>query len=452
MAVAEWLLAASAREIALFAGVGLLIGGIDDAVIDLLWLARIGWRRLTVYRRHPRATAMTLALPHNPGRLALFVAAWQESAVIGPMLENALATLDHGDYRIYVGTYPNDPGTIAAVRAIRDPRVRLVTGTVPGPTTKAECLNRLWDALLMDEANSDTLYKAVIIHDAEDVVHPMELRVFDTLIERFGFIQLPVLPLVDPGSRWISGSYIDEFAEAHGRQLAVREARGAGLPAAGVGCAIGRRAIGRIARDAGGYPFDATSLTEDYELGLRLRQNGVRAAFVSIPAAPGKPLVAVRAYFPATLDAAVRQKTRWITGIALAGWDRLRWHGGVAEYWMRLRDRRSVLAAAILAASYLALMLVPLCAMLRVTIDWPGWAGSVFVANAILLVWRAVMRFAMVTQLYGASEGCRSLPRMFVSNIIAMMAARRALFRYVPGQPPSWDKTAHHFPEPVPCD
>ena len=452
MAVAEWLLAASTREIALFAGVGLLIGGIDDAVIDLLWLSRTIWRRLTVYRRYQRITATTLAPASRPGRLALFVAAWQEAGVIGPMLENALSCLQHDDYRIYVGTYPNDPETIAAVREVRDPRVRLVTGTVPGPTTKADFLNRLWDALLMDEANSDTLYKAVIIHDAEDVVHPMELRVFDALIERFAFIQLPVLPLIDPGSRWISGSYIDEFAEAHGRQLAMREALGAGLPAAGVGCAIARRAIGRIARDAGGPPFDATSLTEDYEIGLRLRQNGVRAAFVSMPAAPGKPLVAVRAYFPATLDAAVRQKTRWITGIALAGWDRLRWHGGVAEYWMRLRDRRSVLAAAILAASYAALVLDALCRFLHVPIDWPGWAHPLFAANAMLLAWRATMRLAMVTRLYGAAEGCRSVPRMIVSNIITMMAARRALFRYVPGAPPSWDKTAHHFPETVPCD
>ena len=59
--------------------------------------------------------------------------------------------------------------------------------------------------------------------------------------------------------------------------------------------------------------------------------------------------IATRAYFPATLDAAVAQKARWMTGIALAGWDRLGWSGGLAERWMRLRDRQSVLAALVLA-------------------------------------------------------------------------------------------------------
>ena len=68
-----------------------------------------------------------------------------------------------------------------------------------------------------------------------------ELRIFDGLIERAAVIQLPVLPLPDPHSRWISGHYCDEFAEAHIKELVVREAVGAAIPLAGVGCAIARR-------------------------------------------------------------------------------------------------------------------------------------------------------------------------------------------------------------------
>jgi adsorption protein B len=52
-----------------------------------------------------------------------------------------------------------------------------------------------------------------------------------------------------------------------------------------VGCAIGRNAIGRMARETDGHPFDETSLTEDYEMGLRLRAFGGRAAFIAMPAA-----------------------------------------------------------------------------------------------------------------------------------------------------------------------
>ena len=72
-----------ARELVLFAAAGFLIGGIDDLVIDLIWFGRSLWRRIAVYSRHPRANAGSLAPPAHPGRLVIFVAAWQESAVIG---------------------------------------------------------------------------------------------------------------------------------------------------------------------------------------------------------------------------------------------------------------------------------------------------------------------------------------------------------------------------------
>ena len=82
-----------------------------------------------------------------------------------------------------------------------------------------------------------------MLHDAEDVVHRFELRIFDGLIDRAAVIQLPVLPLIDRQSRWIGGHYCDEFAEAHVKELVVREAVGAAIPLAGVGCAIERRAL-----------------------------------------------------------------------------------------------------------------------------------------------------------------------------------------------------------------
>jgi adsorption protein B len=439
-------LALATREITVFAAVGLLIGGIDDVAIDLLWLARTLRRRLTIYRRHPRMTAQTLPAPDRPGRIAIFVPAWKEEAVIGDMLRRALATLRHDDYRIYVGTYPNDPATAAAVLAVNDPRVRLVGGDLPGPTTKAECLNRLWHAMRRDERNAIEPFKAIVLHDAEDVVHPDELRLFDRLIERFDFIQIPVLPLVDAKSRWVSGSYIDEFSEAHARHMIVREALGAGIPSAGVGSAISRRALGLIAKTAGGLPFDETSLTEDYEIGLRLRYLGGSGAFVVMPERPGGLPVAVKAYFPATFKTAVRQKSRWTIGIALAGWDRLRWSGGFAESWMRLRDRRAVLAALVLAASYAAFALGLLCWLLRVDPGWPAWAAVVLWCDLALLGWRIAMRAATVTRFYGLAQGCRSIPRILTGNMIAIAAAARALLLYRPGIVPAWDKTEHHFP------
>ncbi|SFP95144.1 glycosyltransferase [Sphingomonas rubra] len=130
-----------AFEAMLFAAVGLLIGGLDDLGIDLLFLMR------HVHRRGMgRWSVANLPNWTNRGTVAVFVPAWDEAAVIGGMLRAALARFDHADYRIYVGLYPNDPDCIAAARAVADgdPRVRLVIGPRDGPTTKADCLNTLW--------------------------------------------------------------------------------------------------------------------------------------------------------------------------------------------------------------------------------------------------------------------------------------------------------------------
>lgn len=434
------------RETALFAAFGFLLLGLSDLLVDLIWLG------LRLFRDR-QEQALPAAV--RPGRLAIFVPAWDEAAVIGQMLEHSQAAFGAADYRLYIGCYPNDPATIAAVRAAAGPRVRLVVGPAPGPTSKADCLNRLWDAMLADEAAEDGAVKAVVLHDAEDVVHSAELELFDALVERYDLVQLPVLPLVDPDSRFVSGHYLDEFTEAHGKELVVRAAIGASLPSAGVGCAISRDALATLAA-LRGAPFDPDSLTEDYELGLRLHALGRRAAFVRRAAGPGQAIVATREYFPATLDAAVAQKARWMTGIALAGWDRLGWSGGLAERWMRLRDRQSLFAALVLAAAYASLALYTLLVLVAWLTPWTlppfGPALTALLAiNSVLLLWRLGMRFGFVAAAYGWREGVRSLPRTVTANIIAMMAARRALTRYLAGRT-HWDKTAHAFPDRLPVE
>ncbi|WP_010214614.1 glycosyl transferase family protein [Sphingomonas sp. PAMC 26621] len=443
-----------AHEAILFSMVGFCIGGLDDLAIDLTWLvSRIG--------RRPHALPRTLAAcdPRPQRRMAVFIAAWDEASVIGAMLATALDRFDHGDYRLYVGTYPNDPATIAAVAdvAARDARVRLVIGARPGPTTKADCLNTVWRALARDEALDGRTAAAIILHDAEDLVHPGELRVFDTLIGPYSVVQLPIRPLVDRGARLVSGHYADEFAEAHGKQLVVRQLLGAGLPLAGVGCAIERGMIERIAAARGGCPFDAASLTEDYEFGLQVAGLGGRGILARVRESETGPLVAVRAYFPSTSASAVRQKARWMTGIALSGWDRLGW-GPVRDWrdhWMRMRDRRAPLAVLVVAAAYfgLAAFTASRLGHLLLATPAPNLATKgkwLLGANAALLAWRLAMRALFTGRAYGWREACWSLPRAVVANYIALFAARRALVGYVGslcGVALRWEKTAHVFPD-----
>ena len=450
------LLGRAAAELALFAAVGFLLFAANDLVVDIIYFARRIWRGATVYSRYPRAFADTLHESQPPGFIAIFVPAWDESAVIASMLRAALQRFDHPDYRIFVGHYRNDPATAAAIASVVDPRIEPVRVEHDGPTTKADCLNQLYDALIAHEVAIGRSAKAVVLHDAEDVVHPLELKVFDRLIDRAAVIQLPVLPLVDRGSRWISGHYCDEFAEAHIKELVVREAIGASIPLAGVGCAIARRPLSDLAAHQQGRPFVETSITEDYELGLRLGELGQKTMFVRIPARAGeRGVVASRGHFPSSFGAAIRQKARWLGGISLSGWDRLGWSGGLGERWMRMRDRRGPLAALVLAAGYLAALIwtqlwiaEALGAPFQARMD--PMLVRLLTVNGWLLAWRVLMRATFTASAYGIGEGLRSIPRIVVGNVIAILATARAFSVYVGGGPTRWEKTQHIFPKELP--
>ncbi|MBB3348134.1 glycosyl transferase family protein [Sphingomonas sp. BK069] len=429
-----------AVETTFFAAAVLFVLGLDDVLLDLI----------AASVRRADAPVLTLAGVRHL-RFAVLIPAWQEEQVIGAMLRATLARYDHPCYRLYVGCYPNDPATADAVRTVDDPRVRLVVGDQDGPTTKADCLNQLWQALTAEAAWRPD---AVVLHDAEDMVHPLELRVAEQALRSAVLVQLPVLPLIDPARHWVTGHYADEFAETHARDLVARAALGAALPLAGVGCAIRHDALERLA-GVTGLPFAADSLTEDYELGLRAASLGMAVRFVR-QRDPGGGLIATRAYFPDTLTHAVRQKARWIGGIALAGWDRTGWGAPrAAERWMRWRDRRAPLAATAVATGYLA---ATLAAVGLLGHHWrgdsPPAAGhglrALLAVNAVLLGWRLIARARLTTAAYGWREGLRALPRIAVANAVLILSAGRALRLHVAalrGAPPRWDKTAHRFPD-----
>jgi adsorption protein B len=445
-----------AAELALFSAVGFLLFAINDLAVDAIYFARRLWRTATIYRRYPKTFGSARAQRQGGQRfIAIFVPAWDESAVIAPMLRATVDRLDYSNYRIFVGNYRNDPATAAAIASVRDPRIEVVVVHEDGPTTKADCLNHLYDALIEYELRENISASAVVLHDSEDVVHPLELVVFNSLIDRAALIQLPVQPLPDPRSRWIAGHYCDEFAEAHSKELVVREAIGASIPLAGVGCAIAREPLARLAALNEGYPFADGSMTEDYELGLRMGELGMKTIFVRMPAVPGnRGVIASRGHFPATFGEAVRQKARWLGGIALTGWDRLGWRGGLGERWMRMRDRRGPIAALLLLSGYLAALIwsqlwlaEAIGAPVQVGID--PMLSTLLWINLWLLLWRIAMRALFTGSAYGWREGVRSVPRLVVGNMIAICAAARALVIYLGRSPPAWDKTRHTFPKEI---
>jgi adsorption protein B len=133
-----------AAELAFFAGTGFLLFGLNDLLVDGIYFGRRLWRSATVYSRFPRAYASNLEVHEPFPLLAVFIPAWDESAVIAPMLSAALRRFDYPNYRLFVGYYRNDPATCAAIASIDDPRVEAVLVDVDGPSTKADCLNHLY--------------------------------------------------------------------------------------------------------------------------------------------------------------------------------------------------------------------------------------------------------------------------------------------------------------------
>lgn len=439
------------HELMAFAAFWFCVGLIDELAVDLVWV----WMRLT-------GKVNTLRLPVGygaeplSGQTAVLIPAFQESAVIGATVSHMLAAWPQRELTVYVGCYRNDPATLAAASAAigDDSRVRLVVHAADGPTTKADCLNRLYRAIEADEARLGRSYASVILHDGEDMVHPAALQAIDAALVLRDFVQLPVRPEPQPRSRWIAGHYSDEFAESHGKGMVVRAALGAPLPAAGVGCGFSRAALGQLAahRAAEGEagPFAPECLTEDYELGLILSQEGRGSAFLRMRDDAGD-LVATRSYFPDRIDAAVRQKTRWVHGIAFQGWDRLGWSGRAVELWMALRDRRGPLTALVLAAAYL--LLVVDAVLLGLSLGGIAVPRSLSAPLKVMLaiafagfVWRTAIRFAFTTREYGWREGLLAVLRIPLANVIAIMAGRRAFaayFRSLRTGKVVWDKTAH---------
>jgi adsorption protein B len=448
----------AAAELLLFAGIWFFIGAIDDLALDGVWM----WQHL-LRRRDDESHGLVVAAQPVPAgaaggfpRHAVFIPAWDEAGVIGDMVGHCLHRWPGRHFRLYVGVYANDPATgYAASRGARgDDRVRIVPLGISGPTSKADCLNRIWRAMLADERDGGFRFVSVVLHDAEDVVHPCELQVYDRLLDRYAFVQLPVSPLIDAAAPLISGHYADEFTEAHARAMPVRSRLGVAMPCAGVGCGFARNTLQALAEASpGGSPFATDSLTEDYELGIRIHEAGGRGIFVRARDSSGD-LIATRAYFPGDLAASVRQKTRWTIGIALSGWDRTGWGKGLADIWMRARDRRSALSALVLVTGYLGLLgwlIVSAGAVAGVYQPAPldPAFNALLIANGVVLAWRMGWRAMCTGQHYGWREALWSVPRAFVGNIIAVMAARRALVAYagsLNGTKLAWDKTRHHIP------
>lgn len=454
----------------------MLISGLDDLFIDIVyWLRRL-WKSLFIYRKQRRACYYDLYLPAERP-LAIMVPAWHETGVIGNMAELAATTLDYENYHIFVGTYPNDPDTQRDVDEVcaRFPNVHKVVCARPGPTSKADCLNNVLDAILQFERRARVTFEGFILHDAEDVVCGLELRLFNFLVERKDLIQIPVYPFERQWNNFTSLHYLDEFAELHGKDIPVREALAGQVPSAGVGTCFSRRAILALIEAGNGVAFDVQSLTEDYDIGLRLKEWGMAEIFVRFPVlryqrhhpqtshlgqnARDCNVICVREYFPDRLETAVRQKSRWIIGIVYQGYRTHGWSRGPVLNYFLWRDRKGAINNFVSFAAML--ILLQLMATWVVQQVWPEaprfvsifeghrWFNFILMMNIALMCNRVLQRVVFVSGYYGVKQGLLSVPRLLWGNLVNFLANWRAIRQIIKTGDPrrvAWDKTTHDFP------
>lgn len=436
----------------------LLLSALDDIFVDLYyWFHNFFDRKkFKKYRYSNPEEIEGLEEKH----IAIFVPAWHESEVIDKMLIHACRTIQYTNFDFFVGVYPNDPDTIKKVEEVGAiyPNVHAIVTEKPGPTTKADNLNQVFQGLLKYENLTGKRYDIIIGHDAEDIIHPMSLKLHNYFIPEYDMVQVPVFPLHVEHANIIHWTYADEFAENHTKDLVARAHFSGFVPSAGVGTAYNRWLLEFVGTSFAKNIFRAASLTEDYDIALRLALGRANLLYVYKPFGID---VSTRAYFPHSLRAAVRQRARWLTGICLESWRNVGWVGDAKFRFTLYRDRKAVITNSINFFAYVVVFYL----LLYESVRWGFTAGALLppivvkgtllwdlvVIDTMLMLWRLAHRFITTKRVYGLWGATLSVIRVPLSNIINFSATARALYLFTKsvlrGKPLKWDKTAHTFPQ-----
>ncbi len=461
-------------------GLVFLLNGASELFIDLVRIGREVWRRVFVFgfRQAKHLTEADLMVRPEQA-VAIMVPCWDESAVIRRMVENTIKVLNYANYVIFIGTYPNDPATQREVDLVRERygNVERVVCPKDGPTSKADCLNWIFEGIRHYEKEHGMEFDIMVMEDSEDVVHPLLLKLFNFLIPRMDMVQVPVLPMEPKWWQFTMGTYLDEFANNHSRDMVVRELLTGNLPSAGVGTAFSRKLLMRLAAQNQNQLFTIGSVTEDYDFGIRLgsvagvRQIFSRVAFVRKVRRKyfltGKErtvlvrdYIGVREFFPRTFGTAVRQKSRWILGITLQAWETIGWVGGFWSRYMLMRDRVGLVTnqvnmlANVLVPVYLTVWgyvyFFPEAYRFPPVVEAKTPLYYLMLANLGLLLWQLFIRAWYVFRTYNLYQAALSPFRLVWANVINFFATMRAIRLYLrhvlTGAPIAWDKTDHAYP------
>ena len=433
--------------------IGALVFAVDDMFIDLQALIRgLKPQRVTV--------DYIARIKRNPEKqIAILIANWKEAEIITPMIRGNLRGLEYKNYVFFLGVYPNDTATVVAaqnLQAAYPKQVQVVLNSHEGPTSKGQMLNEVARKIFSYEIKLGKKFDLFLMQDSEDVLHPHSLSLLNEVSRDADFVQIPVFSFDVPKSSFVGGVYIDEFAEAHTKDLLVREAMGAAVPSAGVGTLLSRNLILGMMQAQEGCFLKEDTLTEDYHLGMMAKKLGFKSKFACVQYEKENgqtEFIATREYFPDALSASMRQKSRWTLGIAFQGSENLQWQGSVVDKYFMWRDRRSPYNSILIVLSFLLLILFVVLDQLQLgqSALQHGFFQSLLALNMFNMVLRLGQRMRAVA-LTNARHHVMLVPlRWFVANVINVGATWKAYQQFSEskktGQRPVWIKTEHRMPE-----
>ena len=457
-----------------------LLSGLDDLFLDIVYYTR----RILANKKMKRAPYAAISLEQlntkARSRVALMVPCWQESEVIGAAVAHNLEIIDYDNYEVFVGTYPNDQATINAVAeaAARFPRVHCVVGTNPGPTNKADNLNQIYTAIIQYQKETGQEFDIIVMHDAEDVIHPMAFKLYNYLMPEAGMVQIPIFPLEVPLFNFTHWVYNDEFAEYHVKDVVSRGLISGIVPSAGVGTAFSKEALHKLDDIYAGEVFSTNSLTEDYAISVKIRKHNLKPVFVQqfVPRIIERrrffgiigpyvettipEWIATRSFFPTVYRNAVRQRSRWCLGIVFQEWTNTGWPGTLAMKYCLYRDRKALFANFMTMIGYMVFIYTVIFAVwanywpdslqMLSLMDARTWLSYVLAVDLFLMLFRMSQKMLTNYRLYGFLPAMLSVTRTPYANVMSSHAMLIALRQFIKGRRTGiqikWEKTTNRFP------
>ncbi len=382
------------------------------------------WRgAATAIARPPRPTARLRDDELPP--YTVIVPLYREARMV-PSLLAALAGIDYPRDRLQtlIAVEAGDHETLAALSAhLPSPMASVLIAPPGAPKTKPRACN-----IALAKASG----RHVVVYDAEDRPHPLQLREAAARFAhggaRLACLQAPLRIAGEAG--FFTRQFALEYAAQFEIMLPALARLGAPFPLGGTS----NHFTTEILKAVGGW--DAWNVTEDADLGFRLAARGFSSAMLRSPTWESAPAT-YRDWRP--------QRARWVKGYMQTWGVHMRrpFQGGMGRFLALQATLGLAIASALLHGPLLLLMAAnaglalivhrsPLLSAANLALLTSGWGG------AILAMSSGSRRIGLSMRL---TDGLKAPLYWALQSVAATGAVWQLCTR-----PHHWDKTRHHPP------